>query len=163
VGTIVRAIKSAGRKVDAFLARRPRFERWLSATALFLEDVVKVPVFRCQRCGECVLTHTAFICSQRCPKRLRNGACGGTRPGGHCEVYPERRCIWYCIYARSRRLGRVAIVTEIISPHQWNVERTSAWLNVFRSRIEPPMLLARRHLAKFDLGTAARAEKEREP
>jgi hypothetical protein len=55
------------------------------------------------------------------------------------------------------------LLSETVSPHQWNVERTSAWLNVFRGRIEPPILLARRHLAKFDLAAAARAGEEREP
>lgn len=151
------------RRLDAYLKARPALERRLNAVALFFEDVVKVPVFRCQRCGECVLSHTAFICSQRCPKRLRNGACGGTRPGGHCEVYPERRCIWYCIHARSRTLGRVAMLTEVITPHQWNLERTSAWLNVFRGRIRGPVLLVRSIADKLDRRTAERALREREP
>ena len=62
--------------------------RLLSALMLLGEDVIKVPVFRCQRCGECILSHTGFVCSQRCPKRLRNGPCGGTGEGGTCEVDP---------------------------------------------------------------------------
>jgi len=152
-----------GRRLDAHLRARPSFERRLNAVALFLEDLVKVPVFRCQRCGECVLSHTAFICSQRCPKRLRNGACGGTRPGGFCEVYPERRCIWYCIYARSRALRRIAMLTERVAPHQWTLERTSAWLNVFRGRIPGPQLLVGKVAGRLDARTARRALEEREP
>ena len=151
------------RRLDEFLRERPAFDRRVNAVGLLLEDLVKVPVFRCQRCGECILSHTAFICSQRCPKRLRNGACGGTRPGGFCEVYPERRCIWYCIHARSRRLGRVAMLTETMTPHQWSLERTSAWLNVFRGRIRGTALFVRRVVSKLDMKTAARSLEEREP
>jgi methylenetetrahydrofolate reductase (NADPH) len=151
------------RRLDAYLRARPALERRLNAVGLLLEDLVKVPVFRCQRCGECVLSHTAFVCSQRCPKRLRNGACGGTRPGGHCEVHPERRCIWYCVYSRSRALGRAAMLTERITAHQWSLERTSAWLSVFRGRIAGPQLLVGRVAARLDARTARRALEEREP
>jgi methylenetetrahydrofolate reductase (NADPH) len=151
------------RWLDGFLKKRPSLERRISGLGLFLEDLLKVPVFRCQRCGECILSHTAFICSQRCPKRLRNGACGGTRPDGYCEVYPERRCIWNAIYRRSRLLGRVSLLTEIMPAHQWRVEHGSAWLNVFCGRIEPPVLLVRRVIDKLDLRAADRARQEREP
>ncbi len=151
------------RWLDGLLTGRPSFGRAVSLTGLFLEDVIKVPFFRCQRCGECILSHTGFVCSQRCPKRLRNGACGGTRPGGHCEVYPERRCIWYAIYARSKTLGRVAMITETIAPHQWSLEKTSAWLNVFRGRIEPPVWFVRSAVDELDTRTADRALEEREP
>lgn len=151
------------RRLDTYLRARPALERRLNAVGLLLEDLVKVPVFRCQRCGECLLSHTAFVCCQRCPKRLRNGACGGTRPGGFCEVYPERRCIWYCIHERSRTLGRVAMLTERMTPHQWNLERTSAWLNVFRGRIRGTALFVGRVVSKLDTRTAERALREREP
>jgi hypothetical protein len=148
------------RWLDGLLTGRPSLERATSGTGLLLEDLIKVPVFRCQRCGECILSHTGFVCSQRCPKRLRNGACGGTRPGGYCEVYPERRCIWYAIYARSRLLGRVPLLTEIMDPHQWRLERTSAWLNVFRGRIQPPIWFVRSIRGRLDARTAERALEE---
>jgi methylenetetrahydrofolate reductase (NADPH) len=149
--------------LDGFLTRRPSLTRVLSGCGLVFENLVKVPVFRCQRCGECVLSHTAFICSQRCPKRLRNGACGGTRPGGYCEVYPERRCVWYAIYSRSALLGRVAMLTEMLPAHRWNLEHTSAWLNVFRGREEPPVLRVGSIAERLDLDLAARAREEEEP
>jgi methylenetetrahydrofolate reductase (NADPH) len=116
-------------------------ERRLSTGVRFLEDIVKVPLFRCQRCGECILSHTAFICCQRCPKRLRNGPCGGTGEGGTCEVYPERKCIWFRIYHRAKRLKRLPLLRRIENIHNWELENTSAWLNVFLKRIEPPILL----------------------
>ena len=111
---------------------------------LILEDLFKVPVFKCQRCGECLLSKTAFTCSQRCPKRSRNGPCGGTREGGYCEVYPERRCVWYLIHKRSKWMRRKHMLYEIQNMHDWNYEKTSAWLNVFTKRIEAPKLLLKK-------------------
>jgi hypothetical protein len=149
--------------LDGFLRERPFTERCVSGFGLLLENLIKIPLFRCQRCGDCVLSHTAFICSQRCPKRLRNGACGGTRPGGFCEVYPDKRCIWYAIYARSRMLGRVAMLTEVLRPHKWDLEHTSAWLNVFRGREEWPAWTVRSIVDRLKLDVARRSEDEREP
>ncbi|NIM11630.1 MAG: hypothetical protein GTO45_06010 [Candidatus Aminicenantes bacterium] len=114
-------------------------EKILSRIMLFVEDIVKVTLFRCQHCGECLLSHTAFVCSQRCPKRLRNGPCGGTGENGTCEVYPQRKCIWYRIYKRARFLGRLSLLQRIEKIHNWELEKTSAWLNVFKKRIEPPI------------------------
>ncbi|MGD0037239.1 MAG: methylenetetrahydrofolate reductase C-terminal domain-containing protein [Bacteroidota bacterium] len=118
-------------------------ERKLSRFMLFFEDAVKVPLFGCQHCGECILSSTAFICSQRCPKRIRNGPCGGTGEGGTCEVYPERKCVWYRIYNRSKLLNRISSLYQIKRIHNWNLEGTSAWLNVFKKRIEAPVWFVR--------------------
>ena len=118
-------------------------ERKLSHVLLFLEDIIKVPLFRCQRCGECILSSTAFICSQNCPKRLRNGPCGGTGEDASCEVFPDRKCVWYRIYFRSRLLHRVSLLYKINSIHNWNLEKTSAWLNLFRGRIQGTILFLR--------------------
>lgn len=150
-------------RLDRFLASRPLLERCASGFGLLLENLVKIPLFRCQRCGECVLSHTAFICSQRCPKRLRNGACGGTRPGGFCEVHPDRRCVWYAIYRRSVLMRRVAMLTEALPAHKWGLERTSAWLNVFRGREEPPAWSVRSVADRLDFRASDRAQEEREP
>lgn len=107
---------------------------------IFFEDSFKVPVFKCQHCGECLLSSTAFTCSQRCPKRLRNGPCGGTGEGGRCEVYPDRPCIWYLIHKRSKMMHRMPFLYTIKRMHNWSLEGSSAWLNVFKKRIEPPVL-----------------------
>ena len=114
-------------------------ERKFSRFLLFFEDVVKVPVFGCQRCGECILSSTAFICCQQCPKRMRNGPCGGTGDDGSCEVYPDRTCVWYRIYYRSRLLNRLSLLYQVKKIHNWNLEKTSSWLNVYRKRIDPPI------------------------
>ena len=119
-------------------------EKRLSRIMLFAEDCIKVPLFRCQHCGECILSHTAFVCSQRCPKRMRNGPCGGTDERGTCEVYPEQKCIWYVIHRRAKLLKRISLLYRIENIHNWNLEKTSAWLNVIKKRIEPPVLFIRK-------------------
>jgi hypothetical protein len=118
-------------------------ERTFSRVLLFLEGIVKIPLFRCQSCGECVLSSTAFICSQNCPKRLRNGPCGGTGENGSCEVFPDRKCTWYRIYVRSQLLHRISLLYRMQSIHNWNLEGTSAWLNVFNKRAKGPILFLR--------------------
>jgi hypothetical protein len=118
-------------------------ERRFSRLLLFFEDVVKVPLFGCQHCGECILSSTAYICCQNCPKRMRNGPCGGTGDDGSCEVYPDRKCVWYKIYYRSMLLNRVSLLYKIKKVHNWNLERTSSWLNVFRKRIDAPIWFVR--------------------
>lgn len=123
-------------------------ERKLSRVLLLVEDLIKVPLFRCQRCGECILSSTAFICSQNCPKRLRNGPCGGTREDGSCEVFPDRKCVWYKIYHRSRLLHRVSLLYKTNSIHNWNLEKTSAWLNLLKGRIQGSILFVRNDTQK---------------
>ncbi|MEZ5721821.1 MAG: methylenetetrahydrofolate reductase C-terminal domain-containing protein [Paracoccaceae bacterium] len=56
----------------------------------FVERHLKGFFFDCKMCGQCVLSSTN-VCPMNCPKQLRNGPCGGVRPGGFCEVKPERR------------------------------------------------------------------------
>ena len=124
-------------------------ERKFSRLVLFFEDVVKVPLFGCQHCGECILTSTAFICSQRCPKRIRNGPCGGTGEGGFCEVYPERKCVWYKIYNRSQLFNRVSLLYKINRMHNWNLENTSSWINIFMKRIAAPVWFVRNDRQKI--------------
>ncbi|MFC1569732.1 methylenetetrahydrofolate reductase C-terminal domain-containing protein [bacterium] len=119
-------------------------ERKFSHFLLFFEDMFKVPVFKCQSCGECILSSTGFTCCQRCPKRIRNGPCGGTGEDGYCEVYPERKCIWYLIHKRSKLFGRLTMLYDIKRIHNWNLEKTSAWLNVFLKRIDAPIIFLNR-------------------
>ena len=118
-------------------------ERRLSRLVLFFEDVVKVPLFRCQHCGECTLSSTAFICSQNCPKQLRNGPCGGTGDDGSCEVFPDRKCVWYRIYYRSQLLSRISLLYKINKIHNHNLNKTSSWLNALRKRIAGPIWFVR--------------------
>ena len=130
----IRFVTPQGKK---FTPRERKYTHFLRVC----EDMIKVPVFKCQHCGECLLSSTSFTCSQRCPKRLRNGPCGGTGKDGSCEVYPDRKCIWYLIHKRSKWMNRKWVLYPIKKMHNWELEGTSAWVNVFKRRIEPPIIL----------------------
>jgi len=110
----------------------------LHACAAIAENLVKKPVFGCQDCGQCILSYTAFTCCMRCPKQMRNGPCGGTREDGRCEVYPERLCRWWLIHKRAKWMGRVKKLRRLQKPVDRQLEHTSAWLNVFAGKIDPP-------------------------
>ena len=131
-------------------ARERKFSRFIRV----FEDVIKIPLFGCQRCGECVLSSTAFICCQQCPKRLRNGPCGGTGTNGSCEVYPEKKCVWYRIYFRSQRLQRLSLLYKLNKIHNWNLEGLSTWLNVLKKRIDAPVWWVRHDKQKVKDMTA---------
>ncbi|HOR29503.1 MAG TPA: methylenetetrahydrofolate reductase C-terminal domain-containing protein, partial [Candidatus Sumerlaeota bacterium] len=62
---------------------------------------------------------------------LRNGPCGGSMDG-HCEVYPDRRCIWTQIHTRADRAGWMKLKLARIQPAvDWRLFGTSAWLNIW--------------------------------
>ena len=105
-----------------------------------LEKASKVLVFDCRMCGQCVLRLTGMTCPMTCPKLIRNGPCGGVRPGGYCEVYPERRCIWTDAYRRSRKMQIYGQrILDLQPPVDWRLEGTSAWINMLTSTDPPPV------------------------
>ena len=71
-----------------------------------MEVIVKKAIFNCQGCGQCLLVQTGLICPMNCPKRLRNGPCGGTIDG-YCEVYKKKKCIWLRIHQRKALLEKL--------------------------------------------------------
>ncbi|MCQ3936767.1 MAG: hypothetical protein DPW18_06930 [Chloroflexi bacterium] len=95
-----------------------------------IELAIKGPLFGCRMCGNCLLQETAFICPMECPKGLRNGPCGGATPE-RCYVDETRPCIWYKIYERSFKLGREALLLEVLPPMDWEKAGTDAWGDVF--------------------------------
>lgn len=109
----------------------------LHKCAVFAENCIKKPVFRCQDCGQCVLSYNAYTCPMRCPKQIRNGPCGGTRADGRCEVYPDRACVWWLIYKRSVRFGMIGKLRKYHIPVDRRLEHTSAWMNMFVGKILP--------------------------
>lgn len=60
----------------------------------WLEKPTKAVLFDCRMCGDCLLGSTGMSCPMNCPKRVRNGPCGGVRTDGTCEVDPKMRCVW---------------------------------------------------------------------
>lgn len=119
-------------RVAAFCEKHPT----LNGCILLGENTIKKTMFHCQSCGQCVLSQNAFICCMRCPKQIRNGPCGGTRENGHCEVYPERKCMWWWIYQRSKKMDRLKKLKKYHIPVDRRLHDTSAWLNMMAGRIE---------------------------
>ncbi len=101
-----------------------------------IEHLIKVILFDCMNCGDCALYDVAYICPMsQCPKQQRNGPCGGSYQGW-CEVYPyEKKCIWVQAYQRLKqyneeeRIGRYLVV-----PCDWELWKTSSWLNFYLGR-----------------------------
>jgi Methylene-tetrahydrofolate reductase C terminal len=107
----------------------------LERALIAIEKAVKEPIFDCRMCGQCILHSTGLVCPMRCPKNLRNGPCGGVLVDGHCEVYPDRPCIWVEAWEGSRRLplwrGHMA---HINPPVDWSLRGTSSWKNLATGR-----------------------------
>jgi methylenetetrahydrofolate reductase (NADPH) len=118
-----------------------RVGSWLDGTvgARLLKDVVEDPAKKmlldCQSCGDCAIQHVGFLCPEsKCPKHMRNGACGGSC-NGRCEVYPDRTCVWVRAYERLARNGRTEeMIRGCIPPRMWELNQSSAWLNFHLKR-----------------------------
>jgi methylenetetrahydrofolate reductase (NADPH) len=101
----------------------------------WMEHLTKKILLDCRDCGDCAIQHTGFLCPEsRCPKHMRNGACGGSLDG-RCEVHPERICVWVRAYKRLRADGDEKTMIEgIIPPRKWELNETSSWLNFHLGR-----------------------------
>jgi methylenetetrahydrofolate reductase (NADPH) len=95
-----------------------------------LEDPVKALLLECRRCGDCAIQHVAFLCPEsQCPKHIRNGACGGSR-NGCCEVFPDRKCVWFRAWERWADSGHTGeMAAGCVPPRLWELDGTSSWLN----------------------------------
>ncbi len=113
-----------------------------------IEHGIKNVIFGCYNCGQCQLSYTGFTCPMRCTKQLRNGPCGGTRPGGWCESDPQKRCAWYLIVTRSEKLGRLDMLDDMRPVIDWRLVGTSAWINCFLGKTPWPVIF-RRSKKKF--------------
>jgi hypothetical protein len=123
-----------GKHLGQFILQRPRLERFLTRLLVPLEKVLKIPVFGCRMCGQCVLHSTGMVCPMTCPKNLRNGPCGGVGLDGSCEVYPERKCVWVKAYVRSQRLFWPEEIHNLRPPVDWSIQGTSSWVNLLTGR-----------------------------
>ncbi len=93
------------------------------------EHVVKGITSDCLQCGDCAMLDIAYLCPQsQCAKNQRNGPCGGSRDG-FCEKFPNEK---ECIYVRA--YNRAELAAEPIPPVNWELNRTSSWLNFFLGR-----------------------------
>lgn len=119
-----------------YLNTHSRTEHYASTVLTPVEAVIKKPIFGCQECGQCLLHENGLVCPMRCPKNLRNGPCGGVRANGHCEVYPDRWCVWYRAYYQSQKLPfwREHFY-QIHRPVNWQLyQNSSSWINMLTGR-----------------------------
>jgi Methylene-tetrahydrofolate reductase C terminal len=100
----------------------------------FVERQVKGLLFDCRMCGQCVLSSTGMSCPMNCPKQIRNGPCGGVRPGGFCEVKPEMRCVWVEAWEGASRMRGRDRILEVLPPVDRRLEGSSAWLRASREK-----------------------------
>jgi methylenetetrahydrofolate reductase (NADPH) len=118
--------RRALRRISEWVDARPGVE---SALEKF-ETAVKVPMFGCQTCGNCVLGDMEYVCPETCPKQIRNGPCGGTDKG-MCEVIPGKLCIWVRVYERAKSGDELELLGVYIPPPDRSLEGTSSWVNYF--------------------------------
>jgi len=102
-----------------------------------LEHTGKTFLYSCLDCGDCGLEAVVYSCPMaQCPKSQRNGPCGGSNPGGWCEVYPdERYCIHYMAYYRLKKYNEMYKISSFITPpNNWEYYETSGWSNYTHAR-----------------------------
>lgn len=94
----------------------------------FVERRAKGLLFDCRMCGQCILSSTGMSCPMNCPKRLRNGPCGGVRANGNCEVEPDMPCVWVQAWNGSRQMQHGDAILNLQKPVDYSLRETSAWL-----------------------------------
>lgn len=101
-----------------------------------LEHLIKVVLFECENCGDCAIFELGFLCPMsQCPKKQRNGACGGSYEGW-CEVYPnKKKCVYVRAYARLKKHNEEETLRDIyVPPANWDLYKTASWINFFLGR-----------------------------
>ena len=130
--------------VQTYLLGHTRLSTTLARILAPVERVIKVPLFGCHMCAQCVLHSTGMTCPMTCPKNLRNGPCGGVRLNHRCEVKPEMECVWVKAFRRSQRLpwprpGRrtgawAHELHDLRPPVDWSLKGGSSWVNYLTGR-----------------------------
>lgn len=116
------------------LLRRVGYQR-LERPVAVAEKLAKGFLFDCQMCGQCVLSSTGMSCPMNCPKSLRNGPCGGVRPGGFCEVKPWMACVWVDAWDGASRMKHGLERIQVVQPPvDRTLEGSSSWLRVAREK-----------------------------
>lgn len=127
----------------------------------FVERGLKGLLFDCRMCGQCVLSSTGMSCPMNCPKQLRNGPCGGVRPGGFCEVKPRMRCVWVEAWNGASRMKGGDRIRQVLPPVDRTLADSSAWLRA--SREKAAALREAKDKARTSLAQAFSEAREIEP
>ncbi len=101
-----------------------------------VESLTKGFLLDSQNCGQCIVGFTGLSCPMNCPKKMRNGPCGGVRADGACEVDPRMQCVWVLAWEGARRLNDEQYPLQTVQPpvdHQ--LIGRSAWLREVRIKV----------------------------
>lgn len=150
---------------DTLVRLHPLFDRIgyqrLERPVALVEQGVKGLLFDCKMCGQCVLSSTGMSCPMNCPKQLRNGPCGGVRPGGYCEVKPAMRCVWALGWDGASRMKGGDKIRNVLPPVDRQLQGTSSWLRASRERANRER--AAKEAARNALATAFPTARQTEP
>jgi hypothetical protein len=114
------------------LFRRIGYKR-LDRPFVAVEKLTKGFLLDSQNCGQCIVGFTGLSCPMNCPKKMRNGPCGGVRADGHCEVNPEMTCVWLLAWEGNKRLATTDLpLQELQPPVDHRLLGKSAWLREVR-------------------------------
>ncbi len=98
-----------------------------------VEKVTKGVLVDSQNCGQCILSYTGLSCPMNCPKKMRNGPCGGVRADGGCEIEPAMPCVWVQAWEGNKRLHEKDYPIQVVQPPvDHRLIGHSAWLREIR-------------------------------
>lgn len=118
-------------KTDPVL-RRIGYDR-LDRPFVRVEQLTKGFLLDSQNCGQCIVGFTGLSCPMNCPKKMRNGPCGGVRPDGGCEVKPEMTCVWVLAWQGNKRFKLDDYPIQVVQPPvDHRLPGHSAWLRELR-------------------------------
>lgn len=121
------SVEAALLRIDPLL-RKIGYRR-LDKPVLAVEKLTKGLLLDSQSCGQCIVAFTGMSCPMNCPKRMRNGPCGGVRPDGTCEVDRSMNCVWVQAWEGNKRLGTNPPPIQVIQPPvDHRLVGHSAWL-----------------------------------
>jgi hypothetical protein len=116
------------------LLTRVGYER-VERPVYVMEKFIKGFLFDTRMCGSCTLGSTGMTCPMNCPKKMRNGPCGGVRQNGNCEIKPDMPCVWLDAYRGSMQICGGARILEIQEPVDHRISGTSSWLREIRLKV----------------------------
>lgn len=97
------------------LLRKVGYAR-LDRPVLAVEKLAKNFLLDSQSCGQCIVFYTGLSCPMNCPKKMRNGPCGGVRADGKCEVDPLMTCVWVQAWEGNKRMGHNPPPIQVVQP-----------------------------------------------
>ncbi len=103
------------------------------------EQLTKGILLDSQNCGQCIVGFTGLSCPMNCPKKMRNGPCGGVRPDGGCEVNPDMTCVWVLAWQGNKRFKGADYPIQVVQPPvDHRLLGHSAWLREVRLKKQAP-------------------------